>query len=75
MGSPLFEKIGKSIAKSKGPMPADPMDDSEMPEDGADDDESTESPGAKLIEALGIKDADSDAVDAALKAAIAKFAP
>ena len=73
MASPLFEKIGKSIAKSKGPMPADPMDDTEMPGDEADDDESTESPGAMLIEALGLKDADQDAVDAALKKAIEKF--
>ena len=72
MASPLFEKIGKSIAKSKGPMD-DPTEDEAMG-DPTDDDESSESPGAKLIEALGLKDADSDAVDAALKAAIAKYA-
>jgi hypothetical protein len=67
----LFEKIGAGIAKSKGEPPAD---DAEMPGDAADDDESTESPGAMLVEALGLKDADPNAVDAALKAAIAKFA-
>jgi len=71
MASPLFEKIGKSIAKSKGPMP-DPTEDEAMG-DAPDDDESSESPGAALAEALGITDADTKAIDAALKSAFEKY--
>ena len=67
----LFEKIGKSIAKAK-PAPVD--DVTEAPGDMSDDDEGTESPGAKLAEALGMPDADVSAIDAALKAAISKYA-
>lgn len=63
----LFEKIGKSIAKA-GP----PMDDAPgAPDDAAE--ESDESPGAQLAEALGIEGADAAAVDAALRAAIRKL--
>jgi hypothetical protein len=60
----LYEKIGASIAK------ADPLGDDgpDMPDDSAE--ESDESPGAQLAEALGITDADATAVDAALRAAI-----
>ena len=71
MASPLFEKIGKSIAKSKGPMP-DPTEDEAMG-DAPDDDESSESPGTMLAEALGMPEADSKAIDAALKAAFEKY--
>jgi len=62
----LADSIGDSIAKM-------PMGDDEP---GATDDteeESDESPGAQLAEALGITDADSAAVDAALRAAIRKL--
>lgn len=62
----LADKIGDSIAKM-------PMGDDEP---GALDDaeeESDESPGAQLAEALGIEGADSAAVDAALRAAIRRL--
>jgi len=74
MAEPLFKKIGKAIAKSKGP--ADPIpdeeDDTATDGDGADD-ESSESPGEMLAEALGLNDADPVAIDAALKKAFEKF--
>jgi hypothetical protein len=70
MAAPLYEKIGKSIAKAKAPAMS--MDDAEgAPDDAAE--ESDESPGAKLAEALGITDADTAAVDEALAAAIRKL--
>jgi hypothetical protein len=58
----LANKISDSIAK----MPMG--DDATGPDDA--EEESDESPGAKLAEALGITDADTAAVDAALSAAI-----
>jgi hypothetical protein len=65
MKTPLFKSIGKSIAKATGPM-----DETELPGDSNDDDESSESPGAMLAEALGIPGADVEAIDAALQAAV-----
>ena len=62
----LFEKIGASIAK------AAPSDDAEGAPDDSEE-ETDESPGAALAEALGIPDADPTAVDAALRAAIRKL--
>jgi hypothetical protein len=59
----LSDRIGDSIAKM--PMGDDAAD---MPDDS--EEESDESPGAALAEALGITDADSAAVDAALRKAI-----
>ena len=64
----LFEKIGKEISKAKAPV-----EEVEVNDDSASDDESSESPGAMLAEALGLKNADTDAIDAALKAAIEQF--
>jgi hypothetical protein len=58
----LSDKIGDSIAK----MPMG--DDMEGPDD--DEEESDESPGAKLAEALGLEGVDSAKVDEALRAAI-----
>ena len=60
--SKLSDSIGDSIAK----MPMG--DDAGGPDDA--EEESDESPGAKLAEALGIEGADATAVDAALRAAI-----
>lgn len=60
--SKLYERIGDSIAK------ADPNDDgldADPPEE-----ESDESPGAMLIEALGATDADPAKVDEALRKAV-----
>lgn len=66
MAAPLFERIGKSIAKAK-------PDDGAAGAMGATDDaaeESDESPGAALAEALGIEGVDAGAVDEALRKAI-----
>jgi hypothetical protein len=64
----LADKIGDSIAKM-------PMGDEAEMDGGPDDaeEESDESPGAQLAEALGLEDVDSAAVDAALRAAIRKL--
>jgi hypothetical protein len=61
--SKLYERIGDSIAK------ADPNDDG-LDADAPDDDETDESPGAMLIEALGATDADPAKVDEALRKAV-----
>lgn len=58
----LSDKIGDSIAK----MPMG--DDLDAPDDA--EEESDESPGAKLAEALGLEGVDSAKVDEALRAAI-----
>ena len=65
MASPLFERIGKSITKAKAPTGDDPAGETD---DAAE--ESDESPGAMLAEALGIPDADAGKVDEALRRAI-----
>ena len=49
-----------------------PVEDEAMG-DAPDDDESSESPGTMLAEALGMPEADSKAIDAALKAAFEKY--
>lgn len=64
----LFEKIGKQIAKANMPAEREADEAEDSPEEEAD-----ESPGAMLVEALGIDNADIPAVDAALKAAIRKL--
>lgn len=61
MAAKLFERIGESIAK------ADPDDDGL---DANPEEESDESPGAALCEALGITDADTAKVDEALAKAV-----
>jgi hypothetical protein len=65
MRTKLSEMIGKSIAK------APPGGGDE--ETAESEDDTDESPGAMLAEALGISDADSAAIDAALRAAIRKL--
>ena len=61
--SRLSDNIGDSISKMD--MGGD---DAAGPDDAEEED--SESPGAKLAEALGITDADGEAVTAALRAAI-----
>jgi hypothetical protein len=63
----LFESIGKSISKAKAPE-AEAADAIDSPEE-----ESAESPGAMLAEALNLKNADIEGIDAALKKAIEEF--
>ena len=59
----LADSIGDSIAKM-------PMGDDEPGELDDAEEESDESPGAKLAEALGLEGVDGAKVDAALRAAI-----
>ena len=62
--SRLSDNIGDSISK----MDMGGDDATGAPDDAEEED--SESPGAKLAEALGIEGADAAAVDAALRAAI-----
>lgn len=59
----LSDSIGDSIAKM-------PMGDDEPGEIDDAEEESDESPGAKLAEALGLEGVDGAKVEAALRAAI-----
>ena len=67
MATPLFERIGKSIAKAGPTTPA------KVDPEATEDDDMDSSPGAQLAEALGLTDVDTAAVDAVLRAAIRKL--